>query len=66
MSVGTMQPRSSKHPEAHGGAVDASLLCDLGHTMEIAKAAWHLGHADPPTTKLYDRRGYNSEKSARG
>jgi site-specific recombinase XerD len=22
------------------------------------------GHADPSTTKLYDRRGYNPEKSA--
>jgi site-specific recombinase XerC len=24
------------------------------------------GHADPSTTKLYDRRGYNPEKSASG
>jgi len=23
------------------------------------------GHAEPGTTKLYDRRGYNPEKSAR-
>jgi hypothetical protein len=23
-----------------------------------------VGHADPSTTKLYDRRGYNPEKSA--
>jgi integrase/recombinase XerD len=28
---------------------------------EVQKAA---GHRDPGTTKLYDRRGYNPEKSA--
>jgi integrase len=29
---------------------------------DVQRAA---GHAEPGTTKLYDRRGYNSEKSAR-
>jgi site-specific recombinase XerD len=28
---------------------------------DVQKAA---GHRDPSTTKLYDRRGYNSEKAA--
>ena len=28
---------------------------------DLQKAA---GHRDPSTTKLYDRRGYNSEKAA--
>jgi integrase/recombinase XerD len=28
---------------------------------DVQKAA---GHADPGTTKLYDRRGYNPEKAA--
>ena len=28
---------------------------------DVQRAA---GHADPSTTKLYDRRGYNPEKSA--
>ena len=28
---------------------------------DVQKAA---GHRDPGTTKLYDRRGYNSEKAA--
>jgi integrase/recombinase XerD len=33
-----------------------------GATLEdVQKAA---GHADPSTTKLYDRRGYNPEKAA--
>jgi len=31
------------------------------HFEDLQKAA---GHRDPSTTKLYDRRGYNSEKAA--
>jgi integrase/recombinase XerD len=33
-----------------------------GASLEDVQRA--AGHADPDTTKLYDRRGYNPEKSA--
>jgi integrase/recombinase XerD len=33
-----------------------------GASLEDVQEA--AGHADPSTTKLYDRRGYNPEKSA--
>jgi site-specific recombinase XerD len=33
-----------------------------GASLEDVQEA--AGHADPDTTKLYDRRGYNPEKSA--
>jgi integrase len=33
-----------------------------GASLEEVQSA--AGHADPSTTKLYDRRGYNPEKSA--
>jgi hypothetical protein len=33
-----------------------------GASLEDVK--WDVGHADPSTTKLYDRRGHNPEKSA--
>src|SRR5438105_2949819 len=36
---------------------------DNGASLEEVQSA--AGHADPSTTKLYDRRGYNPEKSAR-
>jgi site-specific recombinase XerC len=36
----------------------------LAHNADIAKVQEWLGHANPSTTKLYDRRGYNPEKSA--
>lgn len=35
---------------------------DNGATLEEVQRA--AGHADATTTKLYDRRGYNPEKSA--
>jgi site-specific recombinase XerD len=35
---------------------------DNGASVEDVQSA--AGHADPSTTKLYDRRGYNPEKSA--
>ena len=35
---------------------------DNGASLEDVQ--WAAGHADPSTTKLYDRRGYNPEKSA--
>jgi site-specific recombinase XerD len=35
---------------------------DNGASLEDVQSA--AGHADPSTTKLYDRRGYNLEKSA--
>ena len=35
---------------------------DNGASLEDVQTA--AGHADPSTTKLYDRRGYNPEKSA--
>jgi len=35
---------------------------DNGTSLEDVQTA--AGHADPSTTKLYDRRGYNPEKSA--
>src|SRR5712692_4632048 len=35
---------------------------DHGASLEDVESA--AGHADPSTTKLYDRRGYNPEKSA--
>ena len=35
---------------------------DNGASLEEVQPA--AGHADPSTTKLYDRRGYNPEKSA--
>ena len=35
---------------------------DNGASLEDVQSA--AGHADPSTTKLYDRRGYNPEKSA--
>jgi integrase/recombinase XerD len=35
---------------------------DNGASLEEVQRA--AGHADPSTTKLYDRRGYNPEKSA--
>ena len=35
---------------------------DNGTSLEDVQRA--AGHADPSTTKLYDRRGYNPEKSA--
>jgi integrase/recombinase XerD len=35
---------------------------DNGASLEDVQRA--AGHADPSTTKLYDRRGYNPEKSA--
>ena len=34
---------------------------DNGASLEDVQSD---GHADPSTTKLYDRRGYNPEKSA--
>ncbi|HXO33016.1 MAG TPA: tyrosine-type recombinase/integrase [Candidatus Acidoferrales bacterium] len=33
-----------------------------GATLDDVQRA--AGHAEPSTTKLYDRRGYNPEKSA--
>ena len=33
---------------------------DNGASLEDVQSA--AGHADPSTTKLYDRRGYNPEK----
>ena len=35
---------------------------EKGCSLEDVQRA--AGHADPSTTKLYDRRGYNPEKSA--
>ena len=35
---------------------------DNGASLEDVQRA--AGHADPSTTKLYDKRGYNPEKSA--
>lgn len=35
---------------------------DKGASLEDVQR--DVGHADPSTTKLYDRRGYNPEKSA--
>jgi integrase len=35
---------------------------DNGASLEDVQSV--AGHADPSTTKLYDRRGYNPEKSA--
>ena len=35
---------------------------DNGASLEDVQSA--AGHADPSTTKLYDRRGYNPEKPA--
>ena len=35
---------------------------DNGASLEDVQSA--AGYADPSTTKLYDRRGYNPEKSA--
>jgi integrase/recombinase XerD len=35
---------------------------DNGASLEDVQSA--AGHADPSTTKLYDRREYNPEKSA--
>jgi integrase/recombinase XerD len=35
---------------------------DNGASLEDVQRA--AGHADPSTTKLYDRRGYNPEKSS--
>jgi integrase/recombinase XerD len=37
---------------------------DNGASLEDVQRA--AGHADPSTTKLYDRQGYNPEKSATG
>jgi integrase/recombinase XerD len=47
------------------GAVRATFITtalDNGASLEDVQSA--AGHADPSTTKLYDRRGYNPEKSA--
>jgi integrase/recombinase XerD len=39
-----------------------TIALDNGASLEDVQSA--AGHADPSTTKLYDRRGYNPEKSA--
>jgi integrase/recombinase XerD len=36
----------------------------LDNGASLENVHWAAGHADPSTTKLYDRRGYNPEKSA--
>jgi integrase/recombinase XerD len=36
----------------------------LDNGASLENVQWAAGHADPSTTKLYDRRGYNPEKSA--
>ena len=39
-------------------------MCAGGVRVRVVVMMWaHVGHADPSTTKLYDRRGYNPEKS---
>jgi site-specific recombinase XerD len=40
----------------------SSAALDNGASLEDVQRA--AGHVDPSTTKLYDRRGYNPEKSA--
>jgi len=36
----------------------------LNNGASLEDVQRNVGHADPPTTKLYDRRNYNPEKSA--
>ena len=43
-------------------AIFITTALDNGASLEDVQSA--AGHADPSTTKLYDRRGYNPEKSA--
>ena len=55
---------------AHSRLLGAFDACDLYHDGAGEQrntrrgAARGAGHAEPGTTKLYDRRGYNPEKSA--
>ena len=39
-------------------------VTSIGFDPLFFPSAWVKPVADPPTTKLYDRRGYNPEKSA--
>jgi integrase/recombinase XerD len=43
-------------------ALGTSLVSNARRSLEEVQRA--AGHADATTTKLYDRRGYNREKSA--
>jgi integrase/recombinase XerD len=43
-------------------ATFVTMARENGASLEDVQRA--AGHADPDTTKLYDRRGYNPEKSA--
>ena len=54
---------SSRGYSAHSmRATFITTALDNGASLEDVQSA--AGHADPSTTKLYDRRGYNPEKSA--
>ena len=43
-------------------ATFSTTALENGANLEDVQEA--VGHADPSTTKLYDRRGYNAEKAA--
>jgi len=43
------------------GATFITTALDNGHSLEDVQSA--AAHRDPSATKLYDRRGYNPEKS---
>ena len=52
MHAGTAEPVRVSPPEA------------VAYPVELEDVQLAAGHADPSTTKLYDRRGYNPEKAS--
>jgi hypothetical protein len=46
------------------GLADDAVLTTAGFRDVLEDLQKAAGHRDPSTTKLYDRRGYNSEKAA--
>jgi hypothetical protein len=45
-------------------SIEVQIYPIIGSMCNLEDVQLAAGHADPSTTKLYDRRGYNPEKSA--
>ena len=60
--VGPQSTPCCKDASEHKRATILTTALDNGTALEGVQR--DVGHADPSTTKLYERRGHNPEKSA--